>query len=128
MSTSRGGPVPAGPYYVYVLNTGVVGCHRTPEIRLTQLQRKHGNHLKLVWVSKPFPARWDAEQYRARLVDKRDYEPPVFLRICRCEYDQTGKPPVLIPRQATETPYTLDLTTGAWSRNGLLSAEGRAPA
>ena len=99
MSTSGGGPVQAGPYYVYVLNTGVVGCHQTPDRRLHQHRRKEGKHVKMVWVSKPFPDRQDAEEHSPRLRQKRDSEPLVFLRMCECEDDQTDKPDLLMPRK-----------------------------
>ena len=101
MRKSAGGRGKERPYYVYVLNTGVIGFHHAPDTRLSQLQRREGDGLKMVWVSKPFPDRQDAEQYCARLTHKRESEPPVFLRICRCEYDHTAKAPVLIPRNVS---------------------------
>ena len=119
MKTSAGAFGTDGPYYVYVLSTAAIGFHHAPNQRLKQLQRKEGSHLKMVWVSKPFPDRQGAEEHCARLKDKRDYEPPVFLRMCRCEYDQTDEPDVLIPvLQAGENRYTADLATGAWTLDG----------
>ena len=119
MRTSGGGPGKDGPYYVYVLNTGVVGFHQTPDRRLNQIRRKDGDEVNIVWVSKPFPDREDAEQYCARLTYKRDSEPPVFLRICRCEYARTDTADLLIPKPVwSENPYTADLATGALSLNG----------
>lgn len=116
---SESGPVQEGPYYVYVLNTGAVGFHRTPDVRLKQTRRKEGEHVKMVWVSKPFPDRQGAEEHCARLKNKRDFEPPVFLRMCRCEYNHTDSPDVLIPvLQAGANPYTADLATGTRSVSG----------
>ena len=123
MRTQQEGSGQEGPYYVYVLNTGVVGYHHDPDRRLNQRRRRDGAHVKMVWVSKPFPDRRDAEEHADRLKHKRDFEPPVFLRMCQCEYDQAGQPGVLIPiLQAGANRYTLDLATGDWTRNG---TEGR---
>ena len=96
MRTSAGGSVQEGPYYVYVLNTGFVGYHHKPYQRLNQIQELGAGDVIIVWVSKPFPDREDAKRFCARLNDKRDFEPPVFLRICRCEYDQTDTGDVLV--------------------------------
>ena len=46
MNTSGEDPEQAGYYYVYVLNTGVVGRHQPPDRRLHQHRRKEGKHVE----------------------------------------------------------------------------------